>query len=593
MIYFTASNLTLSYAHKVILNDISFSIVKGKKVALVANNGAGKSTLLKVIMGLIDVPRGDIERNQSIRTSYLSQNHHIDPTMKVLDVLFSLDHPHGILIKHYEELLLNIESESSSSRLQEEMEDILAKIESENARAYETQVKTIISKLQLQPFLEQPFGQLSGGEAKRVTLAKVLLDEPDFLILDEPTNHLDLEMIERLEGFLKKSTVTLLLVTHDRYFLERVCNEIMELEQGRIYNYSGNSGKPTSFANINPNTKEKLQKDTITDQGKTHLYEHFLLKKADREFQMMRDVHQMKQLYRSELEWMNKMPQGRGTKSTDREKKFYDLEKNYEKLKQTQFQNLQKLDIEVTPRALGGKILNMYKLQKSFGEKCVVKDFSYEFRQGERIGIIGKNGVGKSSFVKLLTGELDPDGGRVEKGLHSKIGHYEQTIPSYENDKRIIDIVRDTAEHITLSDDKKITATQLLERFLFSKLQQQQKFVSLSGGEKKRLHLLVTLIKQPNILILDEPTNDLDLSTMTILEDFLQHYPGCLIIISHDRYFMDKLVDHIFVFEGNGSIKDIWGNYSQAREKMRKHIPASSPSEAVENSMSPEGRGLG
>jgi len=370
-------------------------------------------------------------------------------------------------------------------------------------------------------------GSLSGGEAKRVALAKALLDEPQFLILDEPTNHLDLDMIERLENYLKKSDMTLLMVTHDRYFLERVCTDIFELDRGKMYMYSGN-------------------------------YEKFLIKKAEREEQESKAVHHLKMLYKTELFWIRKAPRARGKKSVG----FYELEANYKSKKSDLGEQATKIMLEMEDRRMGSKILKIHALCKSYGDKQILKRFTHDFRQGERVGIIGKNGVGKSTFVNILTGNEQADSGSMEFGPTVKVGYYEQHQAIPDNEMKLIDYVKAVAEHAVIGK-LKFTASQLLERFLFPPKQQQARLYSLSGGERRRLRLLMIIITNPNFLILDEPTNDLDLMTLSVLEEFLLAYQGCLIIISHDRFFMDKLVDHLFVFQGEGEVFDFWGTYSE------------------------------
>jgi ABC transport system ATP-binding/permease protein len=524
MQYLTVKNIHKTFTMKPLLDGVEFSISKGQKVALVAQNGAGKSTLLKIIMGQIDPSQGEVVFNKNIRVWFLAQTFNVDPTMNVLEALFRHDHELGQLIRQYEQMLLHPDTDDNDVQV------MLSKIEEANARDYEVQVKTIISKLQLTPLLEQTMWSLSGWEAKRVALAKVLLDEPDFLILDEPTNHLDVEMIEWLERYLSQSHLTLLMVTHDRYFLDGVCTDIIELERGKMYNYSG-------------------------------WYEEYLTKKAEREELEQRALHHMKQLWRKELAWVRKAPRGRGTKSVSREKKFDHIDDHYFDTRATLQQAAKKLTLAVEPRRLGSKIIKIHHLKKSFWDKVILKDFSHDFKEWERVWVIGKNGVGKTTFINILAGDEKADNGDIQIGEKVVIWHYQQKDIQFNTDQRVIDLVRDVAPFIQLGKTK-LSAAQLLERFLFSPAMQQVHAHSLSGWEKRRLHLLIVLIQNPNFLILDEPTNDLDLMTLAILEDFLLDYTWCLMIISHDRYFMDKIVDHIFAFEWDGVVTDFWWTYT-------------------------------
>jgi ABC transport system ATP-binding/permease protein len=509
---------------KPLLDGVDFSISKGQKVGLVAQNGAWKSTLLKIIMGQLDATEWEVIISKQIRIGFLSQTFDVDPKMSVLDALFRHDHVLGQLIRKYEQMLIHPDTDDAA------MQDILIKIEDANAWEYEVQVKTIISKLQLTPLLEQTMWSLSWGEAKRVALAKALLDEPDFLILDEPTNHLDVDMIEWLERYLSQSHLTLLMVTHDRYFLDGVCTDIIELARWKMYYYSGN-------------------------------YESYLEKKAEREALEQRALHHMKQLWRKELEWVKKAPRWRGTKSVSREKKFDGIDDEYFDSKAILQQAAKKLTLSVETRRLGSKIIKIHHMKKAFGDKVILKDFSHDFKEGERVWIIGKNWVWKSTFVNILTWDEKPDSGDIQVWEKVVIWHYQQKDIKFNTDKRVIDLVREAAPFIQLGKTK-LTATQLLERFLFSAPMQQVSAHSLSGGEKRRLHLLMVLIQNPNFLILDEPTNDLDLVTLSILEDFLLEYTWCLLVISHDRYFMDKIVDHLFAFTGDGIVTDFWWTYS-------------------------------
>jgi ATP-binding cassette subfamily F protein uup len=531
MHYLQVKNLHKSYADKPLFEGIDFTIQQGQKVALVAKNGAGKSTLLDILLGRTDSPIGEIQFTSGVKVDYLAQLIQFDPAKTVKETLVTHDNELWNLILRYE---IACEDESVSSQ---EMQELLGEIEAKDARSFETKVKTIISKLQLQKLLNQPMHTLSWGEQKRVGLAMTLLSEPDFLILDEPTNHLDLEMIEWLEKELKSSSMTLLLVSHDRYFIERVCTHILELEHGQIYTY-------------------------------TWGYDSYLEQKEARLEQLTKQTHIMKQKLRNELERVRKAPRARGSKSVDRTARYYTLEGEYQKNKSITADAEKKLTLDVETRRLGNKIMMISSLHKSFGSKCIVDNFSYAFKAGERVGIIGKNGVGKSTFVELLMWVTPPDSGQIKIGETVVIGYYQQTDILYESDKTVLEVVREHAEFVTLGK-LKISATKLLERFMFTTAQQYTKAYMLSGWEKRRLHLLTILIKNPNFLILDEPTNDLDLPTLHVLEEFLLHYTGCLLIISHDRFFMDRLVDHLLVFSGEGEITDFWWTYTQ-RKKSQK-----------------------
>ncbi|MCF7834914.1 ABC-F family ATP-binding cassette domain-containing protein [Candidatus Gracilibacteria bacterium] len=479
MLYLKVNNLSKSYTSKVLIDNLDMNILRGQKIALVAKNGAGKSTLLKLLMGEIDMGDGAIERKQGIRIGYLSQDIKLDENKTVREFLFDFD-----LVKDWEQ---------------------------------EVELNVAVNKLGIKPYIDQSIKSLSGGEKKRVALAKVLMGDPEMLILDEPTNHLDLDMIERLERYLKNQHITLFMVTHDRYFLERICTDIFELYRGEIYKFPGN-------------------------------YSYYLEKKAIREENEKIEVHKFKQLYKKELNWIKRSPSGRQTKSNSRAKRFYDIQDNYDLRKDMFFDEQAKLALSIQERQLGGKILKLKHIKKAFGPKKILSDFSHEFRHNERIGIIGKNGVGKSTFVRMILGEESLDSGTIIAGETVVFGHYQQKEISFPDDKRVIDIVHDR---------------KLLEQFLFPLSQQHIFANSLSGGEKRRLYLLTVLYKNPNFLILDEPTNDLDLVTINVLEEFLMNYKGCLIVVSHDRFFMDRITDHLFIFEGDGIVDDFWGTYSE------------------------------
>lgn len=509
-------------------DDISFSIWSGEKVALLAKNGAGKSTLLKLISGELEPFSGTVDVLSRIRVGYLAQAEAFDPKMTVLDAIFAHASEIGQLIKLYEHKLAVGDTHW--------IEKIMQRIEDMDGWDYETNVRIVINKLQLSELLDRTIEHCSGWELKRVALAKVLIDEPDFLVLDEPTNHLDVEMIAWLEGYLKKLTRSVLIVTHDRYFMERICNRIIELDLWDIYNYPGN-------------------------------YSKFLEMKAKREEDAEQDRHEMRQFLKAERERMAKAPRARESKSVKREKEFVEHEANYADMKRQSLDHKKRLDISLVKRRIWGKILKLHNVAKAYGEKVIVDDFSYDFRAGERVWLIGKNGVGKSTFIKMLAGQEEPDTGavRIWKTIH--IWLYQQKQRPLDPTKTVLDIVKEVATSIEIWWGKRVTAKQMLDKFMFPPRQQHQKAQLLSGWEQRRLTLLLTLIKNPNFLILDEPTNDLDIMILGMLEDFLLAYTGCLVIISHDRMFMDKIVDHLLVFEWDGVISDFPGWYSAWEEE--------------------------
>lgn len=508
---------------------------EGNKVALVAQNGTGKSSLLKIIAGKDTPDEGILWIHKDVQVAYLAQEPHFDDNSSVLTNIFMHPHPVLQLIREYEQL---VSSKNAESR---EMAKIIAQMDEADAWQFEGKVKEILGKLSV-TFLEQPMHSLSGGQRKRVALAKTLIDAGFdnthiLLLMDEPTNHLDLEMIEWLEQYLSKARMTLLLVTHDRYFLDRVCNEIMELDEGQLYIHRGN-------------------------------YQHYLEKKYERKVSEKASLAKARNLLRKELDWMRRQPQARTTKSKSRIDAFYDLQE------QTSAHNEDaRLSLNVKMSRLGGKILEMKKVYKSYGEKCILKGFDYSFKKGERIGIIGSNGAGKSTFLNVLQGIESPDSGKINVGDTVIFGYYHQQGLVFKEDKRVIEWVKDIAENFPLADGGVLSASEFLNRFLFPPEAQYTYISSLSGGEKKRLLLLSILFRNPNFLVLDEPTNDLDIQTLQVLEDFLESFPGCVIIVSHDRYFMDRLIDHLLIFEGGGNILDFPGNYSQYRstEKEEKN----------------------
>lgn len=547
MRYLRVKDLTKIYTGSPIIDQLSFSLDKGQKVALVAKNGGWKSTLLKLIMETLDKTDGSIERRKELKIWYLPQDFSGDREIAVFDYLFSQGSEKGKLLKKYELALQN-----PSSTTPEAMHHILDEMEKLQVRDYQSQVQTIIARLQLSELLMQRLKTLSWGELKRVSLAKILIDEPEILILDEPTNHLDLAMIERLENYLKNQVSTLLMITHDRYFLEAVCNQIRELDRGKLHQYPGN-------------------------------YSYFLEKQAERKENESIEMSKMRQLLKRELARIRKAPRARATKQHYREKEFYKLEANYDARKDLIRSESWTLEIPFQERRLWTKILKVKKLEKKFWSKTIIQDFTYDFKHGERVGIIWKNGVGKSTFIDLLLQIQQPDHWIIELGKTVTMGYYQQKEVDFPEGKRVIDIIRDINEYLILSNWEKLSATRLLENFLFP-VQQQFTFAnSLSWGEKRRLYLLTILIKNPNFLVLDEPTNDLDLITLRILEDFLMQFKGCLLMVSHDRSFMDRLVDHLFVFEGDGKITDFWGTYSERKNQQDHKKEEKKPDSALEN----------
>ena len=501
--------------------DISFGINKDQKVAFVAKNGSGKTSILNIIAGL-DVPdSGQVVSRKGISIAYLAQKDDINPELTIEETIFATDNKILSIVNAYEKALLNLDDTDAYQAAFEQMEQY-------NAWDFETQYRQILSKLKLED-LTLKVGSLSGGQRKRLSLAIVLINKPDLLILDEPTNHLDLEMIEWLESFFAKEKITLFMVTHDRYFLERVCNEILELDEGKIYKYKGN-------------------------------YSYYLQNKEERLALEATNLGKAKSLFKKELEWMRKQPKARTTKSKSRTDDFYQIkEKAHQRRKDHQVQ------LEINMERLGSKILELHKVYKSFGDKKILDGFDYVFKRGERVGIIGKNGTGKSSFLNIITETAPLDGGKVVLGETVKYGYYTQAGIKVKEGQKVIEVVKEFGEFIPLSKGRKISASQLLERFLFDKKKQYDFVEKLSGGEQKRLYLCAVLIQNPNFLILDEPTNDLDVVTLNVLENFLLDYPGNLLVVSHDRYFMDKIVDALFVFRGEGVVENFPGNYSDFR----------------------------
>jgi len=524
----SVENLSKSYSEKILFNNISFGIDKGQKVAMIAKNGSGKSTLMKILAGKDIADSGTVTFRKDMTVAYLDQDPRFDEAKTVIETLFHSELPALKLIKEYE-ACLERDIEQHTPQTQKELERAMAAMDDANAWDYEARVKQIMSRLNIH-HLESTIKSLSGGQRKRVALARVLIDEPDLLILDEPTNHLDVDMIEWLENYLMRQNISLLLVTHDRYFLDNICDKIIELDEGKLYHYEGN-------------------------------YSYFLEKKAEREFNESREIDKARNIMRTELEWIRRMPKARGTKSKARVDAFEGL-----KERATKKRGDDKLQLDVKMTRIGGKVLEMKKVYKSFGEQKILKGFDYTFKTGERIGIVGKNGSGKSTFLNMITGTELVDSGKINVGDTIVFGYYSQGGIKLKDDKRVIEVVKEIADFIPQADGSKLPASAFLTLFQFPP-DVQHTFVSkLSGGEKRRLFLLTVLIKNPNFLILDEPTNDLDLITLNILEEFLMNFGGCLLVVSHDRYFMDKLVDHLFVFEGEGTVRDFNGTYLEWRE---------------------------
>lgn len=522
MNYLSLENVSKSYGDKVLFRDISMQISHGQKIALVAKNGTGKTTLLRVIAGL-EPGEGEghsILLKRDIRVGYLEQEPSFLETHTVMEAVFDSDNPILKAIRNYEQAMLFPDRSAAFQKAINRMDEL-------NAWDFEAKINEILSKLNI--LLDQEIATLSGGQRKRLALAKILIEDPEFLILDEPTNHLDLDMIEWLEQYLQQPNLTIFMVTHDRYFLERVCDTIVELTDGNLYKYRGN-------------------------------YSDFLIKKTAREDNEAANLQKVKRLFKRELEWVRRMPKARGTKAKARVDAFEEI-----KTKASKRLDDGQVQLEIKGQRLGSKILEVQYISKSYGDLKLIDNFAYKFKKKERVGIVGPNGAGKSTLLRLLTQAERPDSGKIIVGETVVFGYYSQEGIQLKEDKRVIDVVQDVAEYIPLAKGQKLTAIQLLDRFLFTRDQHQLYVSQLSGGERRRLYLLTVLMENPNFLILDEPTNDLDIITLNILEDFLMEFPGCVVIVSHDRYFMDKLVDHLFVFEGAGKIKDYNGNYTEYR----------------------------
>ncbi|MDB4133680.1 ABC-F family ATP-binding cassette domain-containing protein [Flavobacteriaceae bacterium] len=521
MNYLNVENISKSYGEVTLFEGVSFSIHKGQKIAFIAKNGTGKTSILKIISGEDTCDSGEITYRKNIAVSFLSQDPKFNDNLTIEESIFNSDNPILKVISNYEKAILNSEDTENYQKAFEEMELF-------QAWDFETQYKQILYKLKLDK-INQKVKELSGGQKKRLSLANALINRPDLLILDEPTNHLDLEMIEWLESFFAKENITLFMVTHDRYFLERVCNEIIELDHGVLHNYKGN-------------------------------YSYYLDKREARIERQAIEQGKVKQLFKKELTWMRKQPKARTTKSKSRIDDFKEI-----KHLAQQRRNDHEVQLELNMERLGTKIVEFYKVSMFYDDKTILNKYSYQFQRGERVGIIGKNGTGKSTFLDILTGKTAPESGKIIIGETIKFGYYTQNGIKVKNSQKVIDVVRDFGDYIPLKKGKQISAQQLLERFLFSRQKQYDFVEKLSGGERKRLYLCTVLIQNPNFLILDEPTNDLDIVTLNVLESFLLDFPGCVIVVSHDRYFMDKVVDHLLVFKGEGGIEDFPGNYSDYR----------------------------
>lgn len=539
MNYLSVENIAKSYGERVLFENLSFGINKDQKIAFVAKNGSGKTSILNIVAGNDTPDDGQVISRKGITIAYLAQDNNLKEDLTIEETIFSTENKILPIIQQYEKALQNPNDTDAYQKAFELMEQ-------HNAWDFETQYKQILSKLKLND-LQLKVQLLSGGQKKRLALAICLINKPDLLILDEPTNHLDLEMIEWLEAYFAKEKITLFMVTHDRYFLERVCNEIIELDNGKLYKYKGN-------------------------------YSYYLQNKEERMALEATNLNKAKSLYKKELDWMRRQPKARTTKSKSRIDDFFEIKKKAHQRRQEH-----EVQLEINMERLGSKIVELHNLKKNFDDTVILNGFDYVFKRGERIGIIGKNGTGKSSFLNILTKKSLLDGGKVVVGETVKFGYYTQKGIQIKDGQKVIDVVKEFGEYIPLTKGRKISAGQLLERFLFNRKKQHDFVEKLSGGEQKRLYLCAVLIQNPNFLILDEPTNDLDVVTLNVLENFLLDYPGNLIVVSHDRYFMDKIVDSLFVFRGNGVIENFPGNYSDFRayEDSKPSTPKESKKESV------------
>lgn len=547
MTYLSTENLSKNYGHKVLFEGLSFGISEGDKTALIAENGTGKSTLLHILAGKETPDEGKVMIQNDVSIGFLEQDPRLDESLTIRSYISQSNNKMVQLIQEYERAV-QAQAEDYNKETQKDFEEAAAKMDAANAWDYEQRMEQILGKLNIHD-LDQSISTLSGGQRKRVALAFVLLDDPDMLILDEPTNHLDVEMIEWLEEYLKKSNKTLLMVTHDRYFLDRVCDHIIEMEGGKLYHHKGN-------------------------------YQYFLQKRAERREIERKRSHKANQLYKQELEWMRRSPKARTTKSKSRIDDFEELEDEL-----NTGPDGPELRLQMDMQRMGGKILELLNVSKSYDDETILDSFYYDFEKGERIGIIGENGVGKSTLLKILTGEEPIDSGKRRVGETIVFGHYRQEGFNFDEDQRVIDVIEDVAKVVELANGKKISASQFLKHFMFTSEMQYTPVKKLSGGEKRRLSLMMVLLENPNFLILDEPTNDLDLLTLNKLEEFLLGFEGCLIIVSHDRFFMDKLVEHYLVFEGDGQIHDHHGTYEEYR-KLKKQREAEERSQKKEEATS-------
>ena len=536
--YLQIENLTKSFGDRILFENISLGIGEGDRIGLIAKNGAGKTTLLNILAGKENYDSGNIVFRNSLRVGYLEQSPSYPPELTVIQACFQSDNDTVRLIAEYEQALQTDDPTG--------LQELLDRMDHYKAWDYEQRAKQILSQLKINSF-DQPVKELSGGQLKRLALANVLITEPDLLILDEPTNHLDIDMTEWLEDYLRRTNLSLLMVTHDRYFLDRVCSEIIEIDNQQIYQYKGN-------------------------------YSYYLEKRQERIESKSVEIERANNLYRTELDWMRRMPQARGHKARYREDAFYELEK----VAKQRF-NTDNVKLEVKASYIGSKIFEADHLFKSFGDLKILDDFSYIFSRYEKMGIVGNNGTGKSTFIKILMGQVKPDSGTVDIGETVRFGYYSQDGLQFDEQMKVIDVIQDIAEVIELGNGKKLTASQFLQHFLFTPETQHSYVYKLSGGERRRLYLCTILMRNPNFLVLDEPTNDLDIITLNVLEEYLQNFKGCVIVVSHDRYFMDKVVDHLMVFNGQGDIRDFPGNYSDYRNwkeaKEQKEKEAEKPQE--------------
>ncbi len=530
MNYLSVENISKSFGDQVLFEGLTFGLSRGDKVALIARNGTGKTTLLRILTGLESTDAGAFTFRNGIKSAFLEQTPALDNSLTIDELILTSNTPVLTVIQKYEKVVHD-HSEAHTAEVQKLLETVTNEMDQANAWDYERRLKQLLDLFRITNTSQQ-VSSLSGGEKKRLALALVLLDDPEFLILDEPTNHLDIDMIEWLERYLAQSNLTLLMVTHDRYFLDRVCNRILELSIGNLYQYQGN-------------------------------YEYFLNKKAERVEVRQVEAHRANQLMRKELEWLRRMPKARTGKSKARIDAFDEIKERANLVSENGEFNLR-----VKSPRLGGKVIELEHITKSYGPLSLINEFSYKFVKGERIGIIGRNGTGKTTFLDVITGLIEPEGGRIDTGETVVMGYYRQMGQEWKKELRVIDAVKEIAEVVAMEDGQTISASQFLEHFMFSPDSQYKRIAKLSGGELRRLHLLSVLIKNPNFLILDEPTNDLDLYALNKLEEFLLSFKGCLVIVSHDRYFLDKLTDHLFIFEGEGRVKDHYGKYSEYRNRL-------------------------